>query len=715
MSFQDTLSHPLDQWQLDAIASMDKGHSVFAAVPTGSGKTIIAEYAAHLSSAKQKKVIYTAPLKAISNQKFHDFSKKFPSVGIITGDIQLNETAEIVLMTTEILRKMLGVHDPRLNDVEWVIFDEIHYMSDDHRGTVWEESLILLPDNIRCVFLSATVPNADAFATWYSGMHQHQVDVFSISKRPVPLTFNVVSKDDIFDIDMFDKLKASEPTVVDNTVVKLLMKEELLPAIVFSCNKKRIETVARRLSRQGGIVTTYESKAIKKVFDDLLRKVGTTDTFHIKYREYAIEGVGVHHAGMLPYCKEIIEQLFCSGMLPILVSTETFAMGVNGPARSVVFESLEKFDGDEHRMFHPHEFIQMAGRAGRRGFDTKGTVIVLHDPKIPRDVVGKLIKGKPKALKSSMYMTPQLVLQCTQRRIELADIIQSSFETFNTIRPTDEELETTKAYDKQTKSWRILLAHKELWKLWQDHECVLETGIRGKIIEAKANYKVLGSDGNTYTRGIVEILGVNFAKLKVKGMVAQLEIGKLKKLPRVDKPDRYDMITEYLQLAVRNEVLLEECREWYAWLEDEELLSQGEVTPLGIIACGISSICPALGTKLLDQTAKDMDIIHAVATFPASATESVGEEVRTPFETYCPGQVNWNMVRAAGSWYAGDSLETICAKYDVFEGNFFQCMTQVKNVIMELISVAPEKTKLENILEKIDRDCLKVKSLYFVV
>jgi superfamily II RNA helicase len=707
MSFLDGLKHSLDHWQLDAIASMEKNHSVFCAVPTGSGKTILAEYAAFISN----KVIYTSPLKAISNQKYHDFSEKFESVGILTGDVQVNEDANILILTTEILRKMLAVSDPRLNEVSWIIFDEVHYMNDAARGTVWEESLILLPDHIRCVFLSATVPNANAFAKWYSDMHSHTVDTFSISKRPVPLTFKVIA-DRMYDIDEFDSIVADEPTIVDHDVIKILFEEKLTPSIVFSCNKKRIETVARRLARRGGFIAKYESNAIKKAFDDLLRKVGTTETFHVKYREYAIEGVGCHHAGMLPYCKEIIEHLFCAGMLPILVSTETFAIGVNAPARSVVFESLEKFDGNEHRMFCPHEFVQMAGRAGRRGFDVDGRVIVLHDPTIPKDTVGKLVRGKPQPLRSSMYMSPQLVLQCVQRRIDIAKIIESSFETFTAFKPSDEELEQARAYERQTKSWRILLAHKELWKFWKDHECVLETGVRGKIVDAKPNYKVFGEDGNAYTRGIVEIIDVDWKKIKIKGMIAQLEIGKLKKRPHVDKPERYDQIDEYMQLSECNDAMFEEYRSLYDWLVTEKLIADGEITPLGEIACGISSMCPALGTRLLDTSAKDADIVHAIATFPAEATESIGEELLSPYDAYGPSRVNWNLVRAAGEWYRGSSMEEVCATYDLFEGNTYMCLTQVKNILMELIAVAPEKAKLESILEKIDRDCLKVKSLY---
>jgi superfamily II RNA helicase len=213
----------------------------------------------------------------------------------------------------------------------------------------------------------------------------------------------------------------------------------------------------------------------------------------------------------------------------------------------------------------------------------------------------------------------------------------------------------------------------------------------------------------------MEVLGVNLGKIKAKSMDAQIEIGKLKKTPRVDRPERYDKIQEYTQLSELNDRLLSECREIYSWLEDEKLIIDGNVTPLGKIACGISSICPVLGTKLITN-ATDIDIVHAIAIFPSKSSESIGKALILPFPG-TPKRINWNLVRSAGEWYNGKTLDNICDEYGIMPGNFFQMMIQCKNTLMELISVVPAndnaaKDILEDILIKINRDSILVKSLY---
>ncbi|AGE57061.1 helicase [Acanthocystis turfacea Chlorella virus NE-JV-3] len=703
--FINSLGYELDQWQKDAIGSMTKGHSVFAAVPTGSGKTVLAEYAATLG----KKVIYTAPLKAISNQKYHDFSKKFPSVGIITGDIQINEDADLLVMTQEVFRKMIGAKDPRLADIDWVVFDEIHYMSDDARGTVWEESLILIPDTIRCVFLSATVPNARDFALWFSKMHSHPVDVFSISKRPVPLTFHVATDNDLMDISAFDTVKSAKPTIMDTPVVELLKREDLLPAIVFSCSKTRIEAVARKLSK-GDLVTTYQSNAIKKKFDDLLRKTGATE-FYMKYRDYAAGGVGVHHAGMMPHCKEIIEHLFCSGMLQVLVSTETFAMGVNGPARTVVFESLEKFDGHERRMFQPHEFIQMAGRAGRRGFDTNGHVVVLHDPTIPRGEVSKLSHGTARPMKSSLAMTPQFAMQSIQRSVDIENVIKSSFDSFTTAVDDAKSFTAAKAYQAQTIAWRTALAHPSIWPYLKGCKCLLENGMHGTITEARPAYRVLGDDGKVYTSGITEIINAPFKKMKLKDMDVQLAVAKLK-IGHAEKPEDYVRILDAMALDEHQRRLLGEYRDILSWLEKELLVVNGALTPLGDIVANVNSMCPVAAAKVMSRSTTERDALTTIATFCAERTQASGQRVKFSLEEYTPKNVDWNLVRAALDWLDGFDMDSICKQYNQFEGNVMQCFLRIKNVMNELISADTDTPVLEEMMPKIDRDCLKIKSLY---
>ena len=717
MSFESTLSHPLDVLQKQGIDSMSNNNSVFAAMPTGSGKTIFAEYAWYLSREAGTKMIYTAPLKAISNQKYSDFSRKFgeENVGIITGDVVMNENADLLVMTTEILRALVFARDGRLNDVKWVVFDEIHYLNDPSRGSVWEETLILMPDAMRAVFLSATVPNANEFANWFGGLKNHQVDVVFTAKRPVPLSFHVIDNNEIKDISEFDKIKNDTPTVIDKKLVKLLQDNQMTPSIFFSCNKIRIEALANRLSKEGEIVSVYESKNIKKNFEDLLRKYKIPEeyTFHQKYMGYAVEGIAVHHAGIPPYVKEIIEMLFCKGMLPILISTETFAVGVNGPARSVVFESLHKFDGSEHRLFKESEFVQMAGRAGRRGFDTEGSVFVLYDPTVPKNQLSKLVVGKPEALRSSLKMSAGFVLRCMQRNIDVEDVIKGTFDSFVVFKPTETDLAHGRLFETKCRLWSRLLSLADIWKFVKTGmKCTMKSGQSGVIKEVSSNgaYKALVGD-DIVSSGIVEI--DMKLDMKIKNFDSALILSKLKKIGKVERPVKYDDIMEYIQSAYINHGLLDDYREYNKWLESENLCRSTLLTPLGEIAACIGSICPALGSKLLSDDIQDEDTVTAVATFSAARdNSSSGKSFKIPFADYCPFSLDFDLVSGVKKWFAGGSIEDICKAGNMFEGNLISCITQTRNAIAELITAGGPNEKLQNIHEKLNRGVVRFGSLY---
>jgi superfamily II RNA helicase len=717
MTFESTLNHPLDALQMEGLKSMTNNNSVFAAMPTGSGKTIFAEYAWHLSREAGTKMIYTAPLKAISNQKFNDFKKKFgeENVGIITGDVVVNENADLLVMTTEILRALVFARDGRLNDVKWVVFDEIHYIIDPSRGSVYEETLILMPDTMRAVFLSATVPNAKEFATWFGNLKNHQVDVIFTAKRPVPLSFHVINNGEVKDISVFDLIKTDVPTVIDKKLVKLLQDNQMTPSIFFSCNKIRIEALANRLSKEGDIVSVYESKNIKKTFEDLLRKYKIPEeyTFHQKYLGYAVEGIAVHHAGMAPYVKEIIEMLFCKGMLPILVSTETFAVGVNGPARSVVFESLHKFDGSEHRMFRESEFVQMAGRAGRRGFDTEGSVFVLYDPTVPKNQMAKLIVGKPEALRSSLKMSAGFVLRCMQRNIDVEDVIRGTFDSFVVFKPNKSELAQARMFETKRVLWKKLLSQVDIWKFVKvGMKCFMGDGKLGVIKEVSSNgaYKVLVGD-DVMSSGIAEI--DMKLDMKIKNFDSALILSKLKKIGQVERPNTYDDIMEYINSANINRELLDDYQEYKKWLESENLCNGTTLTPLGEIAACIGSICPALGAKLLADDVVDENVVAAVATFSAARdNSSSGKSFKIPFADYCPFSLDFDLVAGVRKFFKGDSIENICKEGNLFEGNLISCITQSRNAIAELITAGGPNEKLQNIHDKLNRGVVKFGSLY---
>jgi superfamily II RNA helicase len=718
MSFESTLSHPLDVLQKQGIDSMTNNNSVFAAMPTGSGKTIFAEYAWYLSREAGTKMIYTAPLKAISNQKYSDFSRKFgeENVGIITGDVVVNENADLLVMTTEILRALVFARDGRLNNVKWVVFDEIHYLNDPSRGSVWEETLILAPDTMRAVFLSATVPNAKEFANWFGGLKNHHVDVVFTAKRPVPLSFHVIDNNEIKDISEFDKIKNDAPTVIDKKLVKLLQDNQMTPSIFFSCNKIRIEALANRLSKEGDIVSVYESKNIKKTFEDLLRKYKIPEeyTFHQKYMGYAVEGIAVHHAGMPVYVKEIIEMLFCKGMLPILISTETFAVGVNGPARSVVFESLYKFDGSDHRMFKESEFVQMAGRAGRRGFDTEGSVFVLYDPTVPKNTVAKLVVGKPEALRSSLKMSAGFVLRCMQRNIDVEDVIKGTFDSFVVFKPTNTELAQGRLFETKRVLWKKLLSRVDIWKFVKvSMKCFMIDGNIGVIKEVATNgaYKVVLGDGSIASSGVVEIdMKLN---MKIKDFDSALILSKLKNIGPVMRPENHDDIMEYIQSSNINAGLLDDYQEYKKWLENENLCNATVLTPLGEIAAKIGSICPALGAKLLAGGIADEDIVAAVSSFSAARdNSSSGKSFKIPFADYCPFSLDYDLVAGVKKWFAGETIEDICKAGNLFEGNLIGVITQSRNAIAELITASGPNEKLQNIHEKLNRGVVKFGSLY---
>ena len=438
----------LDPFQVEAIEALKQGKTVIVSAATGTGKTLIADYIINQLIKEYKEqfyqyknpdrdllkkheyyykplVIYTAPIKALSNQKYREFTEEYGTeyVGILTGDVQINANAPMVIMTTEIYRNMLISKDPILDQVKYTIFDEVHYLSDYERGTIWEESIIFSPDNIKFLCLSATIPNAEEFAGWIKSIKGHQIDVIDWAERVVPLKYllydtelgitdyssmrkvmvdeqkNLISELSKYDQKRLRKLKKknfkkwqriinkdrqkkraiSMPKHAD--LVKELDKKDMLPALIFSFSRKDCQDKARELSSKFNFSTQESRDELGKLYDELIEpELQTLDSVKLVYRA-ASRGIGVHHAGLLPGLKLLVEKMFNLGHLKVLYATETFALGVNMPARTVGFISLRKFDGFRNRFLLNNEFQQCAGRAGRRGIDEIGYVITL----MPRD------------------------------------------------------------------------------------------------------------------------------------------------------------------------------------------------------------------------------------------------------------------------------------------------------------------------------------------
>jgi antiviral helicase SKI2 len=508
----------LDTFQKEAVYHLENGDSVFVAAHTSAGKTVVAEYAIALAAKHMTKAIYTSPIKALSNQKFRDFRLTFDDVGILTGDVQIRPEASCLIMTTEILRSMLYRGADLIRDVEFVIFDEVHYVNDLERGVVWEEVIIMLPEHVTLILLSATVPNTHEFASWVGRTKKKDIYVISTPKRPIPLEHYLWAGKDIYKIvtadkkfidngwkeanDVLsgkDKVKApvtkEAPTgrggggrggqpgrggqnqrgrgqqnggrggaprgggppaargrgniartgrgggrttaAQDRNIwvhlIQHLRNKDLLPACIFVFSKKRCEENAEALSNID-YCTAAEKSAIHMTIEKSLARLGREDRElpQIKrLRELLSRGIAVHHGGMLPIVKEVVEILFAKTLVKVLFATETFAMGLNLPTRTVVFSGFRKHDGREFRDLLPGEYTQMAGRAGRRGLDTVGTVIICApgaDEAPPAARLRQMMLGEPTKLRSQFRLTYNMMLNLLRvEALKIEEMIKRSF------------------------------------------------------------------------------------------------------------------------------------------------------------------------------------------------------------------------------------------------------------------------------------------------
>ncbi|MFW6378707.1 MAG: DEAD/DEAH box helicase [Nanoarchaeota archaeon] len=402
----------LDSFQKEAIEAIERNHSCVVSASTGTGKTLIAEYVISKFLPEGNTIVYTAPIKALSNQKFKDFKKEYgeENVGLMTGDHVINGGAPLLIMTTEIYRNMLVTRDQLVERVSYVVFDEIHYINDRQRGTVWEESIIFSPDHVRFLCLSATIPNYDQFASWIESVAGHKVETIHYGHRPVPLnhlvydrklgltTIDKIQADKIKDEQFADQMMVTEmrkkgPKKKKNLKRKIhSMKppyhldvvEELegkMPALYFCFSRKKTEEFAGELATKKDFLEKESHHEVSTFVRENLPKEVTMMSTTKLLRRTLSKGIGFHHSGMLPQLKHIVENLFAKGLIRILYTTETFSVGINMPAKTVVFNSLDKFDGVSMRMLNSKEYFQIAGRAGRRGIDTQGTVIALVDRK----------------------------------------------------------------------------------------------------------------------------------------------------------------------------------------------------------------------------------------------------------------------------------------------------------------------------------------------
>ncbi|MCQ4082666.1 DEAD/DEAH box helicase [Streptomyces sp. RB6PN25] len=486
-SFRELYDFPLDPFQVEACEALAAGKGVLVAAPTGSGKTVVGEFAVHLGLAEGRKCFYTTPIKALSNQKYADLVKRYgpERVGLLTGDNSVNGDAPIVVMTTEVLRNMLYAGSQALAGLGYVVMDEVHYLSDRFRGAVWEEVIIHLPDSVTLVSLSATVSNAEEFGDWLDTV-RGDTAVIVTEHRPVPLWQHVLAGRRMY--DLFEEKDGSRPgrpnddgrievnpdlmrlARMENSrpvnprdrrrrgyeadrererrrrariftpsrpeVIERLDSEGLLPAITFIFSRAGCEAAVQQCLYAGLRLNDDEARArVRAVVEERTAPIPREDLNVLGYYEWleGLErGIAAHHAGMLPTFKEVVEELFVRGLVKAVFATETLALGINMPARSVVLEKLVKWNGETHADITPGEYTQLTGRAGRRGIDVEGHAVVLWqralDPAALAGLAGTRTYPLRSSFKPSYNMAVNLVGQFGRHRSR--ELLETSFAQF---------------------------------------------------------------------------------------------------------------------------------------------------------------------------------------------------------------------------------------------------------------------------------------------
>ncbi|MFT4044188.1 MAG: DEAD/DEAH box helicase, partial [Gordonia sp. (in: high G+C Gram-positive bacteria)] len=460
-SFTDRLSFPLDDFQVRACRALQSGHGVLVCAPTGAGKTIVGEFAVYLALTGGSKCFYTTPIKALSNQKYADLVAVYgrQSVGLLTGDSSINSDAPVVVMTTEVVRNMIYANSPALQGLSHVVMDEVHFLADRFRGAVWEEVILGLEPSVRVVSLSATVSNAEEFGDWIQTV-RGDTTVIVDEHRPVPLQQHMLVGSRMF--DLFDPApgRSGRPQVNQELkrhirqrilladgqdmrrehargrgrggqgrgagalsrpqLVSRLDREGLLPAIDFIFSRAGCDGALSQCLRSGlTLLTAEESAQVDDVVERHLGEIaaGDADVLGVhEWRSGLRRGFAAHHAGLLPTFRHTVEELFVRGLVRMVFATETLALGINMPARSVVLERLVKYNGESHVDLTPGEFTQLTGRAGRRGIDVEGHAVVVWTPELVPEQVAGLAGARTFPLRSSFAPEYNMAVNLIGRR-----------------------------------------------------------------------------------------------------------------------------------------------------------------------------------------------------------------------------------------------------------------------------------------------------------
>ena len=759
--------YPLDGFQQHAIAAIHKEENVLVTAKTGSGKTLVGEYQIAYSLRKGGRVFYTTPIKSLSNQKFHDLKEMFPSVGIVTGDIKFQPDAAVVVMTTECLRNMLykkGTSTETLGltagmsltGLDAVIFDEVHYINNKERGKVWEETMILLPADVKLILLSATIDGAEAFAGWLGHLKQRRMWLIPTTHRVVPLKHAVImdfKSDPIVVMDEKEQFRDAsydhwlhyrkricddyeahkkkvtgrraggyeDPVIKQaagerpksftaelNAMANYLSERSLLPALFFVFSRAACETHAQKM--EGSYTTPAETASIKHIINFHLHRYADVLTTLKQYHEIVAlleRGIAYHHSGLLPILKEIVEVLFGKGLVKVMFCTETFAVGINMPTRTVVFLDLKKYDEAERglRVLATDEYIQMAGRAGRRGKDKEGLVLYLpsRDP-IGTGAVKLMMTGRKTTLRSRMDFHYDFMLKTLQSgSLNWLKISQDSF------------WHKQQMAEAEGQRRRVESLQAELWDSGVNDVMTTEVE-EGRELEARFKSSV------------------NAAK---RAAQAALEAWKNKHagpswLLTKKKCDDYTATKAILD---RELALLKEMEATTAGPEatirfladtgflkdvgDFTTLGAANLTLKGILATEVNEGNPILLVEAYDagyfNKMDANDIIIVLAAFTKEKQERDGssnlnampissrvkqclweidhlarvfqqKEDNAAFGDFWSLSLYW--LEPISRWLAGETAASICSEFGIYEGNLYKSLMSLNNMLNEVIAIA---------------------------
>uniref|UniRef100_A0A6C0L0U8 Helicase n=1 Tax=viral metagenome TaxID=1070528 RepID=A0A6C0L0U8_9ZZZZ len=793
-----TYPYPLDPFQQHAVAAIHREENVLVTAKTGSGKTLVGEYQIHYSLAKGRRVFYTTPIKSLSNQKFHDLKKIFPSVGILTGDIKFKPDAQVVIMTTEILRNMLykrkastaslGISSNiSLDDLDAVVFDEVHYINNPQRGKVWEETLILLPPEIRLILLSATLSAPEAFATWIGDLKQKPCVLISTLYRIVPLTHYVLRGDEMVCImDAKDKYEDSMyrgwlnwrdgvqgasdkfkqkvkdaraggtegaidgKVVVEsflhqmNSTINMLSEKSLLPALFFVFSRKQCEQYAKKI--ESTLIDSSDAAAVKHIIEfHLHRYESVKNTYqYTVISELLMRGIAYHHSGLMPLLKEIIEILFARGLVKVLFCTETFAVGINMPTKTAVFLDYHKFDDNSRgqRCLFTDEYLQMAGRAGRRGIDKVGTVLYLpqRKPAFPEEVKG-MMSGSTRAIQSRMDFHYDFLLKTMQSgELRWLSILKDSYWYKQRMVIRDMLVKEQKILEDDVVKTRGLISETDYAELKEraDLEEQIKTSVNAK---KKAAQKRLvtwqaAHEGPRWTSAwqlLPQLMRLEQAVESKKADIASCEEISSTVEPRLQflveagfLKDVTDATTISKENLTLRGILATEVNESHSLLTAEvyvqDLMKDFDAE---LILCVLAAFVnekmdsgAALTVEQLRVPQKIKDMLYTIDGV-AKKFQEIESACGIPYDNYWDLNTAW--IEPLWRWLQGDTAPYLCLNYGMYEGNLTRTILRMGNIADEWIALATycEHTemvqRMTTIKEKLLREIVISDSLYLRV